>query len=178
MRSAEPLSQEFLRVARRELSQSLIKIQKAVAKLSPKDLWSRSHEDENSVGNLLLHLSGNVRQWLISGLGGGADDRDRDAEFAQREAEPAKALLEHLGATLSEADAILAALTPEQLLAHYPIQGFDVTGLYAVFHVVEHFGEHTGQILWIAKNRSGGSLNFHSKLTGGGRAAGGEPTVE
>lgn len=177
MVTGEALNSEFLRVARRGLEQHFAKIQKAVAKLDESQLWGRAHENENAVGNLLMHLAGNVRQWIICGLGGEEDRRDRDGEFAQREALPAKELLAKLRRTVEDADRVIAALTPEQLMERHNIQGYQVTGLYAVFHVVDHFGEHTGQIIWIAKNRSGDGLGFFKHLSGGGKAEGGEPGI-
>lgn len=169
------IGEEFVRVSRRELSTSLKKIESAVARLPEGEVWRRAHETENSVGNLLLHLAGNVRQWILCGVGGQEDRRDRESEFAQRDAIPADELLEKLSATIDAADAVIAALTDEQLLETRSIQGYEVTVLRAVYHVVEHFGGHTGQILWAVKNRTGQDLGFYANLAGAGKAQGGEP---
>lgn len=177
MAESEVLAGEMIRVCRRELDQCLLKIVRAVETISAEDLWSRAHENENAVGNLLLHLAGNVRQWITAGLGGAADRRDRDSEFSRRDELPAQELLRGLRSTLREADQVLAGMTADKLLARYSIQGFEVTGVYAVLHVTEHFGEHTGQILWIAKHASGEDLGLFAKLAGSGKASGGEPTV-
>ena len=136
----------------------LPKIERCLEELSEEDIWWRPNEVSNSIGNLLLHLSGNVRQWIISGIGGAPDLRDRDQEFEQRAPISTERLLERLSATVREADAILAGLDPASLLEQRRIQGFDITVGEAVFHVVEHFATHTGQITLLAKLRLGKDL--------------------
>ena len=136
----------------------LPKIERCLEELSEEDIWWRPNEVSNSIGNLLLHLSGNVRQWIISGIGGAPDLRDRDQEFEQRAPISTERLLERLAATVREADAILAGLDPASLLEQRRIQGFDITVGEAVFHVVEHFATHTGQITLLAKLRLGKDL--------------------
>ena len=133
----------------------LPRIHKALAALPPGDLWWRPHGDTTSIGALLRHLRGNVGQWIVSGLGGRADGRDRKAEFAGEPEQDAATLMEDLEATLAEACAIFASLDAAALAKVYSIQGNRVTGLRAVFHVVEHFAWHAGQITWIAKLRAG-----------------------
>lgn len=166
---------EFVRVSRRELATSFKKIESAAARLPEEEVWGRRNENENSVGNLLLHLEGNVRQWILGGIGGAEDHRRRDSEFAQRDAIPLDELLERLSLTLEEADAVIGSLTEEQLMETRVIQGYELTVLQAVYHVVEHFGGHTGQILWAVKNRTGQDLGFYAHLAGGGKAGGGQP---
>lgn len=168
MPASNPVSAELLRVARRELSHDFTKIEKAVARLDEEQIWARGHETNNSIGNLLLHLAGNVRQWLICGIGGARDARDRDAEFDRREPIPAAELLEKLGQTLKEADAALEAAAEADLMEQRKIQGYDVTGVMAVFHCVAHFSGHTGQILWAVKQATGEDLGFYGYLKGGG----------
>jgi len=112
-----------------------------------------------AVGNILLHLEGNVRQWICGGLGGAPDRRDRAAEFRATgdrspQGDGAK-LLERLRACVEQAAALIAALDPDSLERSYVIQGSEVTGVFAVTHVVEHFSWHTGQAVWIAKARAG-----------------------
>ena len=164
MATQEQITAELVRVAQRELRQSLEKIEKACSRVMPEQVWSRVHENENAIGNLLLHLAGNVRQWIICGVGGAEDERDRAAEFAQREAIPLENLLERLRHTVEEAGATLEALQPEALLATYKIQVYEVTGLSAILHVITHFAEHTGQILWAVKRLTGQDLGFFADL--------------
>ena len=139
----------------------LPKIERSLALLNEEQIWWRSNPQSNSVGNLLLHLSGNVRQWIIVGLGGATDTRDRDAEFAQRDAIPCDELIGRLKQTLREADGTLAALDPERLLEKVRIQGLEVSVLEAILHVVEHFSMHAGQIIYITKLLSASDLHFY-----------------
>ena len=142
-----------------------------VESLSDEQVWWRPNEVSNSVGNLLLHLNGNVHQWLVATFDKLEDARDRRAEFAQRAHLPADQLLERLGRTIERASAVLSRLTEADLRATHHIQGYTVTGLYAVYHVVEHFGMHYGQILYITKLACGKDLGFYRELDETGRLA-------
>ncbi|NNF59647.1 MAG: DUF1572 family protein [Rhodothermaceae bacterium] len=143
------------------------RIERALATLSDEDLWWRPNAASNSAGNLVLHLAGNVRQWIVAGLGGAPDVRERDAEFAATGGVAAAECLARLRASVDDACAILERLDAEALARQYIIQAHDVTGMEAVYHVVEHFGMHTGQILWIAKARTGAGLGFYAERPGG-----------
>ena len=129
--------------------------------VSDQQIWWRANEQSNSIGNLLLHLSGNVRQWIVTGLGGATDVRDRDSEFAQRDAIPRDELLAKLKETLREADATLSAFDADKLLDLYRIQGFEESALDAILHVVEHFSMHTGQIILMSKMFAEVDLEFY-----------------
>ena len=142
------------------------KLRAAVEALPGDALWWRPNEQANSVGNLLLHLDGNVRPWVVCGVGGAPSTRDRAAEFAARSGPPAGELLARLEHTLREADAVLASLTPEELLTGRTIQGREVTVLEVVYHVVEHFSLHLGQIIWAAKQHAPGSVRFYEDAGG------------
>jgi uncharacterized damage-inducible protein DinB len=133
----------------------------------PRDaLWRRTDEHSNSVGNLLLHLTGNVRQWIVSSVGGAPDARHRSAEFAAREGGEADLLFDALRATIDEADGVIASLTPVRLLERRTIQGRDVSVLDAVYHVVEHFALHTGQIVLLTKLHAPGRIRFYEDAGG------------
>jgi uncharacterized damage-inducible protein DinB len=161
------IGQAFLDQSRRYLGdQYLPKIAACVERLSAEDLWWRDNPASNSAGNLLLHLAGNMRQWIISGLGGAPDHRQRQREFDARDGGSAAELLEQLRNTVREADAVLAALEPESLLERRVIQGKDVTVLEAIYHVVEHFSMHTGQIIFLTKLRTGQDLEFYQVVDG------------
>lgn len=125
----------------------------------------------NSVGNLLLHLNGNVRQWLIASFSGLEDGRNRPAEFNERRRIAGKLLVQQLDATMQEAATVLDRLTARDLAATYQIQGYTVRGLDAVYQVVEHFGMHYGQVLYINKTLRGEDLGFHRELNLTGRAS-------
>lgn len=138
------------------------RLQRCVDELSEEDVWWREHETNNSVGNLVLHLSGNVRQWIISGLGRVPDMRNRPQEFAEREHTAKAELLKKLESTLLEADGVLEAFDIAKLLEMRHIQKYDVTCLDALSHVVEHFAQHLGQIIYITKLRTGKDLKFYN----------------
>ncbi|MDZ7289460.1 MAG: DUF1572 domain-containing protein [candidate division KSB1 bacterium] len=160
--SAKPTSSQlFLAEARRHLMQEYLPwIHTCLDKLCSEDLWWRPNAASNSVGNLILHLCGNARQWIVHGVGGTADLRNRPAEFAAQESASKEELLQRLETTLAEVDAVLAGLSPDELTEPRVIQGFNVTVLGAIFHVVEHFSYHTGQIIFFTKMRSGEDLKF------------------
>ncbi|HEV8597747.1 MAG TPA: DinB family protein [Gemmatimonadales bacterium] len=139
----------------------LPKIRAAVEQLSDADLWWRPNQSSNSVGNLLLHLAGNIRQWIVSGVGGASDQRDRAVEFSRREPLSREILLALLSDAVLAADAVLARTSPAALGERRSVQGREVTLLEAVYHVVEHLALHAGQIIYIAKLRSGHDLEFY-----------------
>ncbi len=140
---------------RRFEEEYLPRLEEAVATLPEGKVWWRPHESITSVGNLLVHLEGNTRQWFLGALGGGSMERARGAEFAAREGDDAKALCRALRTTVESAYPVLRSLDGAALAKTFTIQGFEVTGLAAVYHVLEHFGWHTGQIVWIAKATAG-----------------------
>ena len=129
----------------------LPKIEQCVTGLTDEQIWWRANSSSNSIGNLLLHLSGNMWQWIVVGLGDANDERDRDAEFAQRNVIPRDELLSRLRDTLHEADQTLDSFDDERLLDRFMIQGLETSALAAIMHVVEHFSMHTGQIILLAK---------------------------
>lgn len=164
-RGLSPLSTEqaFLARSRYYLGVEYpAKIRAVLRALPAEAVWWRANPSSNSVGNLVLHLAGNVRQWIVSGVGGAADVRRRDGEFAAREGATAAELTEVLERTLSEVDAVLARLTPAQLRETRAIQGRETNVFNAVYHVVEHFSTHTGQIILLGKMLApDGSIRFY-----------------
>jgi uncharacterized damage-inducible protein DinB len=140
--------------------QNLPRIVECLQQLSEEEIWWRPNPASNSAGNLVLHLCGNVRQWIISGLGGVDDKRDRDREFAEQGPIPRQALVTQLRRTVRDACRVLAKLSDDSLSRKYGIQGYRVTELDAVFHVAEHFGYHTGQIIYITKLKRAQDLRF------------------
>jgi uncharacterized damage-inducible protein DinB len=144
----------------------LPKIERCLEQLSDEEVWWRAAEESNSIGNLILHLSGNVRQWIVSGLGDAPDRRARQQEFDRREVVPRAELLALLKGTLGEVDEVLARINPALLLERRPIQGKDVIILEAIFHVVEHFSMHTGQIILLTKMLTKKDLRFYDFSSG------------
>jgi uncharacterized damage-inducible protein DinB len=149
--SSEELAAEFLGHARARLAEHLAQIARCGGLLTEKEVWHRSNRHTNSVGNLILHLTGNVRQWIAAGLAGEPVVRDRPAEFAERGPLPTAEILADLERVVRRAIEILGGLDAAGLGRRHSIQGYEVSGLVAVFHVVEHFSGHTGQIVYLTK---------------------------
>lgn len=164
-------AQLFLSTARNSLiDEHWPRLRACVCSLTEEQLWWRPNPASNSIGNLLLHLNGNVGQWIVAAFNRTEDTRNRPSEFGERGTVPVAGLLARLGSTVEEAGAVLGRLTEADLLATYEIQGRTVTGLYAVFHCVEHFASHYGQIAYVTKELQNRDLGFFRALDQTGRA--------
>ncbi len=154
----------FLKFSADTLLQLSGRIKDCLGRLTYDQVWLRNSDNANSVGNLVLHLCGNVRQWIGFGVGGQPDLRDRDSEFAARGGlQPAELSL-RLQSTISDAAGIIRNLPPEHLTEMRTIQKYDVTEMEAIMHVVEHFGQHTGQIIFATKLLTGQDLGYYKHL--------------
>lgn len=152
---------EFLQRASERLGKHYLpQLVKCLERLSEQEIWWRPNEESNSAGNLVLHLCGNVRQWIISGIGSAADVRQRDLEFSERGPLPRAGLIALLRATISEACRVLDRLPPRTLGAPFSRQGYYMTRFSAISNVVEHFTLHSGQIIYITKLKTGRDLRF------------------
>ena len=164
------LTAGFIEFSRRKLLEEYWpRLRSCVESLTDEQVWWRPNEASNSVGNLILHLNGNVTQWLLAPFDHRADNRNRPAEFSERQLIPRAQLIETLGRTLAEVAAVLPRITESELLATYHIQGYTVSGLHAVYQVIEHFGLHYGQIAFITKMLRGVDLGFYRQLQATGR---------
>ena len=157
---------DFLNYAAEKLSQLCERVETCLGKLTPEQIWMRGTDNQNAVGNLVLHLNGNVRQWILNGVGGLANARDRDAEFAARGGMQPVELGKLLREAVDRALEIIRSLPPERLREQIVVQGYDGTVLKAIFHVIEHFSGHTAQIIFITKMVTGADLGFYAHLTG------------
>lgn len=158
------VGEAFISKARALLTADYLpKIERCLELLGDDQIWWRSNSESNSIGNLVLHLSGNARQWIVSGVGGANDVRARSQEFAERSLIPRDELLKRLRETVADANDVLRLLDPATLLEQRRIQGCDVTLLDAIFHVVEHFSMHAGQIIYITKLLSVSDLHFYDQ---------------
>jgi uncharacterized damage-inducible protein DinB len=146
----------------------LPRILRCLKELSREQIWWRPNETSNSVGNLVLHLEGNVRQWIISGLGGAPDKRQRDQEFSERRPMQRQMLADRLQETVLKACRVLHKVSAEDLARVHTTQKYRVTGLEAAFHVAEHFSHHAGQIILLTKMLTGNDLKF-THLPGDGK---------
>lgn len=161
----EDLGHTFLQFTVDKLDQLSSRIKDCLDRLTPEQVWRRGSDNENAIGNLVLHLGGNVRQWIGSGVAGRPDIRERDREFAARdEIEPSE-LWQRLEDTVDDAIAILAGLPTERLQERVTIQSYNVTVLEVIYHVIEHFAQHTGQIIFATKQLTGEDLGYYRHLS-------------
>jgi uncharacterized damage-inducible protein DinB len=163
-------AREFTQYAAHKLRQQFAQIERCAALLATDELWRRENEHCNSVGNLILHLTGNVRQWIVASIGGKPFVRDRPAEFAARDPRPAAEIVPPLRSAVEAAIGVITSLGAGDLGVRRSIQRYDVSTLVAVFHVVEHFSFHCGQIVHRTKALRDVDLSLYD--TEGRRAAG------
>jgi hypothetical protein len=154
------VARTLIAAARSSMAAGMRKIQHCAAQLSDEQLWWRPAAEMNSIANLVLHLAGNIRQWIVSGIGGHKDSRNRPAEFADRSNRSKDDLLAVLGAAVGDADRIMAGLSGEQFLERRRIQGFDTTVLEAIFSCVPHFHGHAQEIIHMTRRQLGPRYRF------------------
>lgn len=163
MTDSGPLEQLPAAVARwwnGRLDHGLKKIEHCLEQLSDDQCWWRPADDQNSIANLLLHLAGNLRQWVLAGVGGQTDDRNRPQEFAKRDGPSAAGLLSQLRDVVRECRQVIGDMTPEDLLRRRRIQGFEVAAGEAVVEAVAHFIGHTHQIVLLTRLQLGSQYRF------------------
>ena len=150
----------YIQTARHSLAEGLRKIEHCVRQLDEEQVWWRPGLGMNSIANLMLHLSGNVRQWFMSGIAGTRDIRNRPQEFADRSELPKANILSMLRSTVREADELLERLPAEKLIEPRRIQGFDTTVLGAIFDSVAHFRGHVQEIIHMTREQLGEKYKF------------------
>jgi hypothetical protein len=160
MITADELASALGTEAANELGSALSRINHCLKQLTDEQVWWRSHPSLNSIGNLILHLCGNLRQWVLAGLGGVKDTRNRPAEFSERGPIPRGELTRLLEEVVQEAQSTLKRQTAEGLLAPRRIQGFEVTGVAAIFDSVPHFRGHTQEIVHLTRLQLGERYQF------------------
>jgi uncharacterized damage-inducible protein DinB len=142
----------FLERVRSHLREDYLpRLVRALEVLGDDGIWRRANDASNSAANLTLHLAGNARQWIVAGVGGAPDTRQRQAEFDATGGLTVGELVARTTAAFAELDDTLAALTPAMLPEPRRIQGHDTTVFAALFHVSEHVAMHVGQVILLAK---------------------------
>ena len=157
-----PLVREIRSQSMLRFRENCLRIEKCLEFLDDEDAWTRPNDASNALGNLLLHLNGNIKQHILSGLGGVEDVRDRPSEFDAKGGLTVRELFELLHETCAKALDVIASLTEEDLLQYRSVQGFKLTGFGIILQVVEHFSYHTGQIAWMTKARKNVDLGFYA----------------
>jgi len=137
---------------RRLYTEGYDRIVKCLGYLSEEEVWTRPNEQTVSIGNLILHLSGNVRQWICTGLGKQEDIRKRDSEFSTEGGVSKVALMENIKRTIIDAQEVIEKMSAEDLVKTYEVQIYEESGLSIIVHVIEHFSYHIGQITYAVKS--------------------------
>ncbi len=158
--SAQDITLAVVTATIEEYDSALSQIEHCLQQLTDEQIWWRPLPEMNSIGNLLIHLAGNLRQWVISGMGGIADSRNRPSEFSERGPLPLSAIWPPLQATVRDVQTVLSRLQSQDLLRQYRIQGFDVSGWGVVIHTVTHFRGHTQEITSLSRQILGGRYQF------------------
>lgn len=154
----------FLEFSCRKLRQLTERIGICLGKLNEEQVWARKSGNENAVGNIVLHLCGNVRQWIGHGVAGLPDIRERDAEFNATGGTDIAALRAYLETTVADAVRTIEQLPAEDLLTAVTVQKYSIPKMEVIYHVVEHFAQHTGQIIFATKLLTGEELGFYTHL--------------
>jgi len=156
----DQIAHEFKQQALSLLDQSMLKIRNCCRQLSETQVWWSPPGTSNSLGNLILHSCGNLRQWGVNGILKKTDDRKREQEFSADHALTKVQLLELCDATIADSRRTIESLTAEDLMAPRIIQGFEVTVLQAVLHTTNHFVGHTHQMILLTRQQLGGDYQF------------------
>ncbi|MBN8680225.1 MAG: DUF1572 family protein [Chitinophagales bacterium] len=155
---------EFTEQIARHMEMNTPRIAKCLAELSEEELWQRPNEASNSVGNLMLHLCGNITQYILSSLAGRPDQRMRDAEFAAEGGYTKAELLQKLQETVNAATQVIRQASREEMLRERTVQGFQMSGIAIAVHVCEHYSYHTGQIAFWVKLLKSKDLGFYAGI--------------
>ncbi|UCS94522.1 DUF1572 domain-containing protein [Echinicola marina] len=159
-----PIGQELIKHAIFRLNENKAKIISCLDWLTEEEIWQRPNEVSNSIGNLVLHLAGNLGQYIVSSLGGHEDKRDRDAEFSACGGMSKSALIHLMNKEIKVACETLETISEKDLISKYNVQGFRYTGVGNVLHAVEHFSYHTGQIAFWTKIVREQDLGFYAGI--------------
>jgi uncharacterized damage-inducible protein DinB len=157
----ESIATEFKEQSISRLEENTPKIEKCLKEMSETEIWQRSNPSSNSVANIILHLCGNITQYIISSLGGIEDIRERDKEFSTERGFSKIELFNNLNATVNQAVEIIRKITPEELMVNHSVQGFNISTIGIIIHVVEHYSYHTGQIIYWTKLLKDQDLGFY-----------------
>lgn len=160
------IEQAFLNYSAEQLLTYAGRIEDCLGRLSVEQVWTRNSDNQNAVGNIVLHLCGNVRQWILGGVGGQSDLRDRDSEFTARGGVQPSELAAKLKATVAEAAEVIRNCPIERLMENKTIQKvYNTTLMEAIYHVVEHFAQHAGQIIFATKLLTNDDLGYYKHLS-------------
>ena len=161
MSNEEKLVQELLDNALYRMDESTRMIRKSLTEISKEELWLKPNESLNSIGNLILHLCGNITQYIISSLAETEDIRNRDLEFSTDRNSTKSEILAKLVDTVDSAKRVIFDSNIDKLLKVRSVQGFSFSGVGVIIHAVEHYSYHTGQIAFWVKQLKNKDLGFY-----------------
>lgn len=160
----QSITEELIKQAIYRLEENTPKIKKCLDELTEEEVWKRPNTSSNSVANIIVHLCGNITQYILSSLGNVEDKRERDKEFLIREGLSKKELFEKLNSTIDQAISVIQNIDPDGMLRKRSVQGFDLSAIGIIIHVVEHYSYHTGQIIFWTKLLKDKDLGFYSNV--------------
>lgn len=158
------LEKEIIDQSIMRLNENIPRIEMCVDQLSEDEIWMKANKNSNSIGNLILHLCGNITQYIISALGEKEDQRDRDREFNTEGGFTVSELIQKLQTVVREATTIIIQTNKDTLLKIHAVQGFKLSGIGIIMHVVEHLSYHTGQIAFFTKLLKDRDLGFYANV--------------
>ena len=158
------LAIEFIAQSVYRIEINLPRIEKCINELSEEEIWKKPNGSSNSIGNLILHLCGNITQYIISGLGSKPDNRNRDREFAVKEGFTKTQLLEKITLVINESVSIIKNITEEDLIKSRSVQGYNLSGIAIIIHVTEHLSYHTGQITFWTKCLKDKDMGYYAGM--------------
>ena len=160
----DSIAKHFLEISASRLDELSSRIDDCLGRLTHDQLWWRAAEAQNSIANMVLHLCGNLRQ-CTAALQNTSDSRDRDREFEQRSGSAPDELRALLKATVSAAAAALRNLPAARLTEVIHIQIYERQIIQIIYLAVDHFAQHTGQIIYATKLMTGHDLGFYAHLS-------------
>ena len=162
--NATSLQQELIEQSLFRLNENTPKIEKCLNELTEDDIWKRPNNSSNSVGNIILHLCGNINQYIISSIGGKEDIRKRAEEFSTKGGYSKTELFNKLTITVNEAADIISKCNNVELLRLRIVQGFEKSGVGIIIQVVEHYSYHAGQIIFWTKLLKDKDMGFYKGM--------------
>jgi uncharacterized damage-inducible protein DinB len=155
---------EFIQQSVYRINENTTRVIKCLQEIEETEIWQRPNENSNSLGNIILHLCGNIRQYIISSLNETEDIRVRDKEFSIKEGFRKKELIAKLKNIVDEAINIIEKADDKSLIKIYSVQGFNLSGIGIIVHVTEHYSYHTGQIAFWVKLLKNKDLGFYANI--------------
>ena len=160
----EKIKKEFIKDCSRHLNEYTKRVKICLDMLSEEQVWQKPNEASNSIANLMLHLCGNMTQYVLSALGGKADLRERDKEFSAKSGYTKDELYKKLSSVVHSVIEEIQIHDEDSLLKTKTVQGFEKNGIAIILHITEHYSYHTGQIALLTKLMTNEDLGFYKGL--------------